>query len=181
MSDSMCIELDQSDSSEENSTFAGPQIVKQQWRRHTTPSNQTVTDGGNPPSNTSISLDPSVLSNGIYQGLAITDADKLNQGMIPESVFMTARLEEQELVEMSKFRVSSHIPLISPFQPGLPPMSPKEATQGNSNCLGLHLYCHAPHLYHTLHFYHLNDQLSCCPSCKLLNWSMKWVEMFTNK
>jgi len=32
MSDSMCIELDQSGSSEESS---GPPVVKQQWRSHT--------------------------------------------------------------------------------------------------------------------------------------------------
>ena len=135
MSDSMCIELDQSDSSEENLSLAGPQIVKQQWRPHTIP---TSSEGDKPPSNTSISLDPAVLSNGIYQGLAITDADKLNQGMIPESVFMTARLEEQEQIEMSRFRVSSHVPLASPFQPTLAPLSPtREQSQGNSNCLVL--------------------------------------------
>ena len=127
MSDSMCIELDQSDSSEDDSAQTGPQVVKQQWRPHTIQSVQP--DGGkSKPTNTSISLDPSALSNGIYQGLAITDADKLDQGMIPESVFMTARLEEQEHLEMSKFRFSSHVPFSSPFQPSLP--TPKEESQG---------------------------------------------------
>ena len=127
MSDSMCIELDQSDSSEDDSAQTGPQVVKQQWRPHTIQSVQP-NGGKNKPTNTSISLDPSALSNGIYQGLAITDADKLNQGMIPESVFMTARLEEQEHLEMSKFRFSSHVPFSSPFQPSLP--TPKEESQG---------------------------------------------------
>jgi len=126
MSDSMCIELDQSDSSEESSAQTGPQIVKQQWRPHTI---QCAQDGEKyKPTNTSISLDPSSLSNGIYQGLAITDTDKLNQGIIPESVFMTARLEEREQLEMSKFRVSSHVPFSSPFQPSLP--ASKEEGQG---------------------------------------------------
>ena len=124
MSDSMCIELDQSDSSEDNS---GPPVVKQQWRPHTIQGNRPIGEKTKA-TNTSISLDPAALSNGIYQGLAITDNDKLNQGMMPESVFMTARLEEQEQVEMSKFRFSSHIPFSSPFQPSL--TSPKEETQG---------------------------------------------------
>lgn len=127
MSDSMCIELDQSDSSEDNSAQTGPQVVKQQWRPHTISGIQP--DGGKHKStNTSISLDPSALSNGIYQGLSITENDKLNQGMIPESVFMTARLEEQEQLEMSKFRFSSHVPFTTPFQPSL--STPKEESKG---------------------------------------------------
>ena len=127
MSDSMCIELDQSDSSEDNSGQTGPPVVKQQWRPHTIQGRQP--NGGKAKAtNTSISLDPAALSNGIYQGLAITDNDKLNQGMMPESVFMTARLEEQEQLEMSKFRFSSHVPFSSPFQPSL--TSPKEENQG---------------------------------------------------
>lgn len=128
MSDSMCIELDQSDSSEDGSAQTGPQVVKQQWRPHTIQGGQHNDGKEKRPTNTSISLDPSALTNGIYQGLAMTDTDKLNQGMIPDAVFMTARLEEQEHLEMSRFRISSHVPFASPFQPSL--SATKEESQG---------------------------------------------------
>ena len=128
MSDSMCIELDQSDSSEDNSAQTGPVVVKQQWRPHTIQGCSQPEGAKIKTTNTSISLDPSNLSNGIYQGLAMTDTDKLNQGIMPDAVFMTARLQEQEQIEMSKFRFSSHVPFSSPFQPSLP--TPKEESQG---------------------------------------------------
>ena len=100
ISDSMCIESDESvsDSREDDSAQTGPQVVKQQWRPHT----------------------GRRASAEIYQGLAMTDTDKLNQGMMPDSVFMIARLEQQEQIEMLNFGFSSHVPVCSPFQPPLP-------------------------------------------------------------